>query len=213
MDRNLELLRTAWSGGALPGGDRLYPSSPDAGRPHLAGDLHGGRRAPRRRGRRRADAVAHPAAPARRAQGLAGRHPEPDDRRLSRGAAQGPRAAHPGLAHGVRRRRPQGGDAAGRDRSARRMRHRLAATGNLVVGQPGRRPDRGVRRPYRHAGRGDRLAAGRQHAGARHRPHRAGPFDRSAASLHPALDRAGRRAGGAGARLGAADKAGERRVA
>ena len=28
MDRNLELLRTAWSGGALPGGDRLYPSSP-----------------------------------------------------------------------------------------------------------------------------------------------------------------------------------------
>jgi len=28
MDRNLELLRTAWSGGALPGGDKLYPSSP-----------------------------------------------------------------------------------------------------------------------------------------------------------------------------------------
>jgi putative FMN-dependent luciferase-like monooxygenase len=28
MDRNLELMRTAWSGGALPGGDRLYPSSP-----------------------------------------------------------------------------------------------------------------------------------------------------------------------------------------
>jgi putative FMN-dependent luciferase-like monooxygenase len=28
MDRNLELLRTAWSGGELPGGDRLYPSSP-----------------------------------------------------------------------------------------------------------------------------------------------------------------------------------------
>ncbi len=28
MDRNLELLRTAWSGGVLPGGDKLYPSSP-----------------------------------------------------------------------------------------------------------------------------------------------------------------------------------------
>ena len=28
MERNLELLRTAWSGGKLPGGDRLYPSSP-----------------------------------------------------------------------------------------------------------------------------------------------------------------------------------------
>ena len=28
MDRNLEVLRTAWSGGALPGGDKLYPSSP-----------------------------------------------------------------------------------------------------------------------------------------------------------------------------------------
>lgn len=28
MNGNLELLRTAWSGGALPGGDRLYPSGP-----------------------------------------------------------------------------------------------------------------------------------------------------------------------------------------
>jgi putative FMN-dependent luciferase-like monooxygenase len=28
MNRNLDLLRTAWSGGALPGGDKLYPSSP-----------------------------------------------------------------------------------------------------------------------------------------------------------------------------------------
>jgi putative FMN-dependent luciferase-like monooxygenase len=28
MERNLELMRTAWSGGELPGGDRLYPSSP-----------------------------------------------------------------------------------------------------------------------------------------------------------------------------------------
>ena len=28
MDQNLELMRTAWSGGALPGGDKLYPSSP-----------------------------------------------------------------------------------------------------------------------------------------------------------------------------------------
>jgi putative FMN-dependent luciferase-like monooxygenase len=28
FDANLALLKTAWSGGALPGGDRLYPSSP-----------------------------------------------------------------------------------------------------------------------------------------------------------------------------------------
>ncbi len=28
MDRNLELMRTAWSGKELPGGDKLYPSSP-----------------------------------------------------------------------------------------------------------------------------------------------------------------------------------------
>lgn len=28
MTRNLDLMRTAWAGGALPGGDRLYPSSP-----------------------------------------------------------------------------------------------------------------------------------------------------------------------------------------
>jgi putative FMN-dependent luciferase-like monooxygenase len=28
MDRNLAMLKTAWSGGELPGGDKLYPSSP-----------------------------------------------------------------------------------------------------------------------------------------------------------------------------------------
>ena len=28
MDQNLALMRTAWAGGALPGGDKLYPSSP-----------------------------------------------------------------------------------------------------------------------------------------------------------------------------------------
>src|SRR5882762_5393508 len=28
MNGNLELLRTAWSGGPLPGGDRLYPANP-----------------------------------------------------------------------------------------------------------------------------------------------------------------------------------------
>ena len=28
FDRNLDLLRTAWTGGALPGGDRLYPVNP-----------------------------------------------------------------------------------------------------------------------------------------------------------------------------------------
>ena len=28
MNGNLELMRTAWGGGALPGGDKLYPSSP-----------------------------------------------------------------------------------------------------------------------------------------------------------------------------------------
>jgi len=28
MNGNLDLMRTAWSGGELPGGDKLYPSSP-----------------------------------------------------------------------------------------------------------------------------------------------------------------------------------------
>jgi putative FMN-dependent luciferase-like monooxygenase len=28
FERNLDLLRTAWTGGALPGGDRLYPTNP-----------------------------------------------------------------------------------------------------------------------------------------------------------------------------------------
>src|SRR5882757_2768275 len=28
MNHNLDLMRTAWSGGALPGGDKLYPNSP-----------------------------------------------------------------------------------------------------------------------------------------------------------------------------------------
>ena len=31
FDNNLALLKTAWSGGALPGGDKLYPSSPSLG--------------------------------------------------------------------------------------------------------------------------------------------------------------------------------------
>ncbi len=31
MERNLELMRTAWAGGELPGGDRLYPQSPGLG--------------------------------------------------------------------------------------------------------------------------------------------------------------------------------------
>ncbi len=31
MDGHLELIRTAWAGGALPGGDRLYPANPGLG--------------------------------------------------------------------------------------------------------------------------------------------------------------------------------------
>ena len=74
------------------------------GRSRLAGDLHGRRRPAGRRGGRRSDAVAHAAPAGRRAPPVAGRDPEPDDRRLSGGAAAGPRAAHPRLAHRVRRR-------------------------------------------------------------------------------------------------------------
>ena len=150
MDRNLELMRTAWSGGALPGGDKLYPSSPTlVDRIWQATfTVAGARRAGA--GRRRADAVAHPAALARRAQGLAGRHPESDDRRLSRGAAQGrePRilASRTVFAADDRKEAMRLAEI-----GLAKMRHRLAATGNLSSGNLVGDPDPGVRRPYRHA--------------------------------------------------------------
>ena len=133
MNGNLELMRTAWGGGALPGGDKLYPASPTlvdriwqatfsvegARRAGLAGDgLMLSRTQPR-----------SPDAP----KALAVGHPEPHDRRLSRGAAQGTRTAHPRLAHGIRRRRHQEAMRLA-EIGATRMRHRLAATGNLSSG-------------------------------------------------------------------------------
>ena len=57
--------------------------------------------------------------------------------------------------------------------------------------------------PYRRPGRCDGLAANRHYAGPCHRPDRSVAFDRSAALIHPAVDRTGRRRGGAGAGLGA----------
>ncbi len=75
MNGNLELMRTAWGGGALPGGDKLYPASPTLVDRIWQATLQRRGRAPRRPRRRRPDAVAHPAALARRAQGAAVGHP------------------------------------------------------------------------------------------------------------------------------------------
>ena len=62
--RNLARLRTALKGEKIPGGDTLYPHHPALADTHLAGHVLCLRRRPRGQGRRRADAVAHPAAPA-----------------------------------------------------------------------------------------------------------------------------------------------------
>ena len=172
--RHHRVLLDAWAGRPLPGGDRLYPPNPGladrvwqatfnvegARRAGAAGDgLMLSRTQPR---------------PAGGAPPVAARHPEPDDRRLSGGAAAGPRAAHPGLAHRVRRRRPRRGAAAGRNRpgaaagTLRRDRPRGVCRGHV-----GARPDRRDGYPYRQPGRRDRLAARRHRAGPRHRPDRA----------------------------------------
>ena len=83
--RHHRVLLDAWAGRPLLGGDRLYPPNPGlVDRVWQATfTVEGARRA-----------------------GAAG-----DGLMLSR--TPGPRATYPGLAHRVRRRRPQGGDAAG----------------------------------------------------------------------------------------------------
>ena len=202
MAHHLDLMRTAWTGGALPGGDRLYPANPTlVDRIWQATfSVEGAQRAGRA-GDGLMLSRTQPRAPDAPEASLADIQNPMIDAYLE-ALPQGPRAAHPGLAHGVRGRRPQGGDALLPKSGCRGSRREAGRRAALPSGSLGRRSDPGVRRPYRHARGGDRLAAGRQHAGARDRPHRAGAFDRSAASLHPALDRADGPGRGARPRLG-----------
>ena len=194
--RHHRVLLDAWAGRPLPGGDRLYPPNPGlvdriwqatfnvegARRAGAAGDgLMLSRTQPR---------------PAEAPRPVAARHPEPDDRRLSRGAAAGPRAAHPGLAHRVRRRRPQRRRCGWPKSGWRGMRARYAAIGRTAFVE-GMSVHDLIAAMDVHIGTPDEVIASlrdRQRAGPRHRPDRAVAFDRSAASLHPALDRAGGRA-------------------
>lgn len=76
--RHHRVLVDAWSGRALPGGDRLYPQS-RAGQSDMAGNVQHRRRTACRRGGGWADAVAHAAAVGGKAAPIAVRHPEPDD--------------------------------------------------------------------------------------------------------------------------------------
>ena len=113
------VLRDAWAGRPLPGGDRLYPPNPGlvdrvwqatftvegARRAGAAGDgLMLSRTQPRPAG-----------APDLSLPDI--QNPMIDA--YLEALPAGPRAPHPGLAHGVRRRRPQRGAAAGRNRAWR----------------------------------------------------------------------------------------------
>ena len=71
MNGNLELMRDRLGRRRAAGRRQALSDEPDAGRSHLAGDLQRRRRPAGRPRRRRPDAVAHPAALARRAQGVA----------------------------------------------------------------------------------------------------------------------------------------------
>jgi putative FMN-dependent luciferase-like monooxygenase len=190
MEGNLALMRTAWSGGELPGGDRLYPSSPTlvdriwqatfsvegARRAGLAGDgLMLSRTQPRLPDRPNAALadIQNPMIDAYLAALPKGREP----RILASRPCSWPMT---GGSDAARRAGASASASPGRDRKP-------------VLERPGRRPDRRLRHPCRHARRGDRLVAGRRHAQAGDRHDRAEPFDRSAASLHPALHRAGGR--------------------
>src|SRR5262249_46182191 len=106
------------------------------------------------------------------------------------------------LAHRLRRRRPLRSQAPGRDR-ARAPSRAAGQAGPLDGRRSGpRRDDRRHGRASRLAGPRDRLAQDGQHARAGDGSRRAGAFDRSAAPVHPEIDRVGRRGGGARARLG-----------
>ncbi len=164
MDRNLAMLKTAWSGGELPGGDRLYPSSPG-----LVDRIW---------------QATFTVPGAKRAGGagdglmLSRTQPRPaDDPQLSLADIQNP------MLDAYLEALPKGREprilasrtvfvADDRKEAMRlaelglsRMRHRLAATGNLSSGNL--------------VGDliTDRLAAVRQHPAARHRSHHASPLD------------------------------------
>ena len=155
MNGNLELMRTAWSGGTLPGGDRLYPNSPTllqriwqatftvegARRAGLAGDgLMLSRTQPR-----------NPAQPNATLADI--QNPMVD---AYLGTAQGRRAAHPRLAHGLHRRRSQGRDALCPHRPATDGRE-ADPPGTGADVEPHRGYGAGVRCPHGHRRRGDRV--------------------------------------------------------
>ena len=195
---HLQVLRDAWAGRPLAGGDRLYPSTP-----HLVDRIwqatftvEGARRA----------GAAGDGLMLSRAQPRPADAPDlslaeiqnPMIDALSGGAAAkaGSRASSPR----ARCSWPTIGKEAQR---LRRSRTRAPSARLATIGPHDRQCARSsdliaaLRRPSRHAGRGDRLAPGGQRARPRDRLDGAGAFDRPAASLHPAVDRAGGRGGGA----------------
>src|SRR5438105_14000361 len=76
--RHHRVLVDAWSGRALPGGDRLYPPNPGLA-DRIWQATFNVRRTACRCGGGWAHAVAHAAAPGGKAAPVAARHPEPDD--------------------------------------------------------------------------------------------------------------------------------------
>ena len=189
---HLDVLRDAWAGRALPGGDRLYPSTP-----HLVDRIwqatftvDGARRA----------GAAGDGLMLSRAQPRPANAPD-----LSLADMQNP------MIDAYLAALPEGRTprilasrtvfVADDERDATRLaeagleRHqaRLTQLGRMTGPRVGRRPGRHVQRASRHAGPRDRVAPGGQRPGAGDRIHRAGAFDRSAASVHPAIDRARRR--------------------
>ena len=202
MNGNLELLRTAWARRRAAGRRQALSGEPAPGRSHLAGDLLGRRRAPRRRGRRRPDAVAHPAAPGRGADAPLADIQNP---MIDAYLEALPRDAQPRILASrtvfVADDRKEALRLA--EIGLRRMRHRLAATGNLssgsLVGDL-------IAAFDMHLGTPDEVIASLQADTTLQRAtdltlqvHSVDPPH----PLHPALDRADRRAGRAGARLGA----------
>lgn len=115
---HLHLIHSAARRHAEPPGQPSLSAGAAVGGAYLDRHLLGGGRHPRRSGGTRADAVPHPATAARRATSAAGRHSEPDHRRLPVGATGRRCAADPRLAHRLRRRQSRPRPAGRRARSA-----------------------------------------------------------------------------------------------